>query len=220
MAGVIVAPVLEHVPKELEVPDWTLLRPSTPPTSASHTDLKKRIDALAKSLTFAHSRLQAQEAIIEGQTAQLVLQNMGMEAMNRTLHKKEKPKNSDRTAMFPKGFGRHATDLECIQQKRLLEDERKKSEVDKAARKVSKQTKKAAKDRLEEQWKEVCAVHEEAVDSWKARCERLKEGGAAAKDLPKKPKRVLKASLEEEHRGAQRDQGEDGSNDESESDEN
>jgi hypothetical protein len=44
----------------------------------------------------------------------------------------------------------------------------------------------------------VCVAHEEAVVSWKVRCEVLRENGTAAKNLPKKPKRVLKASLVEE----------------------
>jgi hypothetical protein len=140
---------------------------------------------------------------------------MGMEAMNHTLFEKEQPKNNDRAAMFPKNFGRHATDPEWVQQKRTLEDEGKQKEVDKAQRKVTKASKKARKVELEERWKAVCAAHEEAIVKWKAICKTLKGGGVVAKDLPKKPKHVLKASLVEE--SEDRDEG-GGSDEESDSD--
>ena len=42
-------------------------------------------------------------------------------------------------------------------------------------RKVRKASKKARKVELEERWKAVCVAHEEAVVSWKARCEVLRE---------------------------------------------
>ncbi len=84
--------------------------------------------------------------------------------------------------------------------------------MNKAQRKVTKASKKARKVELEERWKAVCIAHEEAVVNWKAQCEVLKKGGMAAKNLPKKPKRVLKASLVEEG-------NEVGSDEESDSDE-
>ena len=117
--------------------------------------------------------------------------------------------------MFPKNFGRHATDSEWVQQKRTLENEGKQKEVDKAQRKVTKAGKKARKVELEERWKAVCVAHEEAIVKWKATCETLKGSGVAAKNLPKKPKRVLKASLVEESEDG--DEG-GGSDEESESD--
>ena len=46
---------------------------------------------------------------------------------------------------------------------------------------------------LGHQWRDTYSF-----SSWKARCEVLREGGTAAKNLPNKPKRVLKASLVEE----------------------
>ncbi|KAL0956266.1 hypothetical protein HGRIS_002422 [Hohenbuehelia grisea] len=60
----------------------------------------------------------AQEAAMEGQSAQMVIQSMGMEKLNRTLHKKEKGKGSDKLILFPGGKGRHLTDDEVIRKKR------------------------------------------------------------------------------------------------------
>jgi hypothetical protein len=147
--------------------------------------------------SFLKDQVTAAKEIMSGQSGQLIVQNMGMQAMNRTLFEKEQPKTNNRTAMFPKGFGRHATDPQWVQQTLTLEDEGKQKEVDAAQRKVVKASKKAKKVELEERWKVICVAHEEAVVKWKAQCETLREGGMAAKNLPKKPKRILKASLVE-----------------------
>ncbi|KIK02681.1 hypothetical protein K443DRAFT_5957 [Laccaria amethystina LaAM-08-1] len=197
MEGIIKDPVIEHIPDELPLPDW------------------KRCNALAEALGHAKVQLAVAHEIMSGQSGQLIVQNMGMEAMHRTLFEKEQPKNNDRTAMFPKGFGRHATDPEWVQQKWTLEDEGKQKEVDKAQRKVTKAGKKARKVELEERWKAVCVAHEEAIVKWKAMCETFKGRGVAAKNLLKKPKRVLKVSLVEE--SEDEDEG-GGSDEESESD--
>jgi len=211
MTEIIKKPVIEYVPDELPVPDWSLLHPDAPLPSYTRNQLEERCQALAEALGYAKNRATAADEIMSGQSGQLIVQNMGMEAMNRTLFQKEQPKANDRAAMFPKGFGRHATEPEWIQQKRALEDETRQKEVDKAARKVTRASKKARKAELEERWKVVCVAHEEAVVNWKAQCEVLKKGGMAAKNLHKKPKRVLKASLVEEG-------NEDGSDEESDSD--
>ena len=73
---------------------------------------------------------------------------------------------------------------------------------------------KVRKVELEERWKAVCVTHEEAIVKWKATCEMLKGSGVVAKNLPKKPKCVLKVSLVEE--SEDRDEG-GGSDEESES---
>ena len=85
---------------------------------------------------------------MEGQGAQLIIQNMGMEQMNLTLHAKEKAKQTDRTVLFPGGKGRHLTDPELIVEKRKLEKERKEKELAKEKRKAAKANKKASKQQL------------------------------------------------------------------------
>ncbi|KIK01981.1 hypothetical protein K443DRAFT_97740, partial [Laccaria amethystina LaAM-08-1] len=215
MEGIIKDPVIEHIPDELPLPDWSLLCSKAPLPSYSRYNLEERCNALAEALGHAKVQLAVAHEIMSGQSGQLIVQNMGMEAMHRTLFEKEQPKNNDRTAMFPKGFGQHATDPEWVQQKWTLEDEGKQKEVNKAQRKVTKAGKKARKVELEERWKAVCVAHEEAIVKWKAMCETFKGRGVAAKNLPKKPKCVLKASLVEE--SEDEDEG-GGSDEESESD--
>ena len=44
----------------------------------------------------------------------------------------------------------------------------------------------------------MCGEHEKAINTWKEECDRLKAAGTLVKNLPKKPKRVLKVTLEKE----------------------
>jgi hypothetical protein len=106
---IVATPVLEHVLQEFEEPDWELLRGSRAPSSYSRAELEERCTALAESLRQAEKITACQNLINEGQNAQLVIQNMGMVAMVRTLHEKEKPKQTERSALFPDGNGRHLT---------------------------------------------------------------------------------------------------------------
>ncbi|PPQ74014.1 hypothetical protein CVT25_006178 [Psilocybe cyanescens] len=158
-------------------------------------------------------RMIVQELILEGQGAQLVIQNMGMEQMNLTLHAKERRNQSDRTVLFPGGQGRHLTNPELIAEKRRLENEKKEKELAKERRKAAKANKKALKQQLEERWKEVCHAHDAAVAAWEIECLRLKGIETATKDLPKKPKRVLKKSLVEKKAAGESDEEESESSD-------
>ncbi|KAJ7893698.1 hypothetical protein B0H14DRAFT_2559677 [Mycena olivaceomarginata] len=81
---------------------------------------------LEKGLLQAHRLLGAHEVISEGQNAQLILQNIGMDKMKQTLFEKEKPKKNDRSILFPGGKGRHLTDPEIITAKREMEHDKKR----------------------------------------------------------------------------------------------
>lgn len=197
MSKLIQKPVLEQVPGELPKPDWSLSSSTKPLSWYTRCELEGYCQAVSESLTKAKTQVVAQELIIEGQGAQLVVQNMGMEQMNRTLLAKEKTKQTDRTVLFPGGKGRHLTNHELIAEKRKLEDEKKSKELAKEKRKAAQANKKASKQQFDERWKEVCRLHDEAVAAWEVECRRLKAAGTVLKDIPKKPKRVLKASLME-----------------------
>jgi hypothetical protein len=59
----------------------------------------------------------------------------------------------------------------------------------------------------------VCQLHDEAVAAWEIKCLRLKGTGTAVKNLPKKPKQVLKASLGEREAAEESDKEESESDD-------
>jgi hypothetical protein len=55
--------------------------------------------------------------------------------------------------------------------------------------------------------------HQEAIEAWKAECDRLRAQNVCAKDLPTKPKRPLKPKLAVEDVGGSRDASDDDSSD-------
>ncbi|KAJ7929827.1 hypothetical protein B0H13DRAFT_1859311 [Mycena leptocephala] len=107
-----------------------------------------------------------------------------MDELKKALFEKEKGKKSDRSVLFPGGKGRHLTAPEVIAQKRTLKNAKVQEVTDKANKKAKKEARKAEKERLEVEWKEMLVKHAAEVD--------LKATGTKAKELPKRPKRPLK----------------------------
>lgn len=192
---IVAAPALEHVPQDFEEPDWDLFQRSRPLSSYSHAELEKKCTTLAESLRRAKRIMACQNLINEGQNAQLIIQNMGMEAMVRTMYEKEKPKQTERTALFPDGNGRHLTAPEFVELKRRQEDDKKKEEEEKKKRKEARVNKKALREQFNAQWKAEKAAHELAVKEWQEECNRLRRSGTRVKDLPKRPQRKTRAEL-------------------------
>ncbi|KAF9008263.1 hypothetical protein BDQ17DRAFT_1237090, partial [Cyathus striatus] len=130
--------------------------------------------------------------INERANAQLIVQNMAMDRLNRTLYQKENQKKSDRTVLFPGRLGRHLTDSELIQAKRACEEERKREETDKKRTKEERRRKKEEKDRSDEEWKQRVAAYKNTIKEWESECARLRAEGVLRKNLPKRPGRLLR----------------------------
>ena len=82
----IAPPVLENLP-ELPQPNWDLIYERIlPPTKE---DLANRCQELVESLHRAHDITVAQQVMLEGASAQLVIQHMTLEKLNESLHLKE-----------------------------------------------------------------------------------------------------------------------------------
>ena len=72
------------------------------------------------------------------------------------------------------------------------QNERQAAETaEKEQRQAGQKAKKAAKEALEAEWR-MLGDHQEAIEAWKAECDRLKAQNVHAKDLPAKPKHPLK----------------------------
>jgi hypothetical protein len=197
MAKHLTPPVVEHVPGELEYPEWSLLQYDAPLMSLPRSALEARCEALTESLERSRKIITAQQIINESSNAQLVIMNLANTKLNQSLHAKDAKKKNDRTIMYPGGKGRHLTAIEVIQQKRKLEEDKQKEEAEKEQRKVTKESRKVEKERLEQQWKEMLEAHAHEVAEWEKKCQTLREQRVLVKDLPKKPKRPLKPKLKE-----------------------
>ncbi|KAK6971391.1 hypothetical protein R3P38DRAFT_3609164 [Favolaschia claudopus] len=188
----IPAPVLERIPDQIVAPDWRVLDRQSSLENLPRSALEERCKALELQLQRSKHLNSAREAISVGQNAQLIVQNMTMNKLQKSLYEKEKGKKKDRILMFPGGKGRHLTADEVIEQKLALDQAKETEEAEKVAKKTRKEAKKVERAEIEEKWKEMLVVHAAAVEAWEWECVRLREAGTRAKDLPKKPRRPLK----------------------------
>ena len=146
MAKFIKPPVCEAIPPEIKAPDWSLLQCHYPLNLLSRNKLEEHASAMTESLECSQQLFEAQQVIIKGANAQLIMQNLAMDKVSLTPYKKEKKKKSDHTILFPGGKGRHLTDLELIQKKHKLEEERAQEEIKKERRKMAKDNKRMEKE--------------------------------------------------------------------------
>lgn len=193
----IPTPVLEGRPK-IAKPNWSLVQAADNLEQKTRRQLEADIRALTESLCRAQIWDRAQESVIEGANAQLVVQNMYCTKLNEALNTKEKEKNDDRTCLFPDGKGRHLTDPEFIKERADLTWEREEQAAAKEQRKLARDAKKKRKEAFEKLWTAKKADYDELVEGWKEECERLKAGGSKKKDLPPKPKMPLKSTVQAE----------------------
>lgn len=214
MAKFIKPPVCDQIPPEIEGPDWSLLQCHRPLNSYTRSGLEEHVSAMTESLERSRQLIAAQQVIIEGANAQMVVQNLAMDRVSLTLHEKEQKKKSDRTILFPGGKGRHLTDPELIQKKRELEEERVQEEIERKRRKMEKDNKKTEKEQLEVRWRAMIDEYEHAVGAWERGCQLLRAQGVLVKNLPKKPKRPLKPKLKNMEEGMAGDGADDEDDDE------
>ena len=63
---------------------------------------------------------------------------------------------------------------------------------EKDQRSKAQKLKRAARDACEDEWKQIKIRHDNTVSIWKTECVIMKVAGTQPKDLPTKPKRLLK----------------------------
>jgi hypothetical protein len=134
--------------------------------------------------------------------AQLVIQNAELIKFKQALEAKEKKKKSERTVLFPGGLGRYLTDLELTRELKDQDARKEAKTAEKAQRKVSQEAWKVAKAAADGDWKRVVAEHEKVVELWKANCTLLRLAGTNVKDLPTKPKWLLKPRVAKDMLGS------------------
>ena len=190
----IAAPVLEG-PPSIPNPDWSLLQSTSTTGYQSKSQLEARIDALTTNLALAQQHIHARDGIIEGAQAQLVIQDFLGEKQREALYAKENKKQKDKTALFPKGKGRHMTDVQFITELEQDDASRADELAAKTQRVKDREARKATKRALEAEWKATVESWKMAVDSWTAECRKLAEAKVPKKNWPKKPMRPAKPKL-------------------------
>ena len=186
-----ILPLLEHVPRHLPEPDWTLLKApiTTPSFYQSNSQLLQRVEELSINLDLAKQHLDAQKETKETNNAQLVIQYITLQKMNQTLHAKENKKKSKHTKLFTGGLGQHLTHVETITTVRANEEVWVLEKNQKEQRQKDRETKKAQK---EKEWKVTVEAYVVTVKEWEDECKRLMMEQMLKKNLPKKPARLVK----------------------------
>ncbi|KAJ7242241.1 hypothetical protein C8J57DRAFT_1084432 [Mycena rebaudengoi] len=97
----ILVPVIQHVPRSLPAPDWSLTS-SSPVKEGYKTrgQLEAQIKALQEQLGLAHQNVNVRDRMLEEANATMVFQNMGLRKTNEALHQQEEKAATDRARLF------------------------------------------------------------------------------------------------------------------------
>ncbi|KAF8876881.1 hypothetical protein CPB84DRAFT_1736288 [Gymnopilus junonius] len=189
----IIDPILESMPP-LQAPDWTLAYQS-PNSQKTRQQLQEENGVLRTNLQMAHIHVHAQDGIIEGAHATMVVQNIHLRKLNGALYAKETDKSSDRTFTIDTSKATVYTKDDI--RNGIYEKQQRKAAAaaEKKSRQDARVAKKGARAKLEEEWKAIKVRHEKAVELWKLDCEKRASEGVLKKDMPKKPKLQRKPKL-------------------------
>ncbi|KAF8154642.1 hypothetical protein B0H34DRAFT_799403 [Crassisporium funariophilum] len=127
------------------------------------------------------------DGIIEGSNATMVIQDMHLRKLNGALHGKETGRTSTRTLVVDASKGQIYLG-DAIRAGIFEQEERKKERA--AAKRLKadgRAAKKEAQAKVEEKWKRIKILHNEADKVWKGECDRLASEGVPKKKWPKGP---------------------------------
>ena len=203
----IAAPVLEG-PLHIPLPDWSLQKRSDSKIWKSRRQLENEISELKNNLTIAEMHSHAQDSIIQGAHAQLVVQDLHLRKLNVALNTNEGKKKNERAILF-EGKGQLFTSDAFFKK---VEDQKAQKEAA-AAKKISsaasRAVRKEAQANLDAEWIRLKKTHEEATNAWKLTCGSLKEQRIPKKNWPKAPTRPRKPKLPSNHADGDDDEPDD-----------
>ncbi|KAJ7208787.1 hypothetical protein C8J57DRAFT_1151481, partial [Mycena rebaudengoi] len=191
----ILVPVIQHVPRSLPAPDWSLTS-SSPVKEGYKTrgQLEAQIKALQEQLGLAHQNVNVRDRMLEEANATMVFQNMGLRKTNEALHQQEEKAATDRARLF-KGKAQCLSSDEFFAAVQEMEAGRKAKEAGKEAKRVQRQRRKELKEEIEREWAEMKRQHAVLVGEWEAECSELLKAGVKKNRLPPKPKLGKKPQL-------------------------
>ncbi|KAJ7722617.1 hypothetical protein B0H16DRAFT_348353, partial [Mycena metata] len=184
----IIAPVIQHVPRSIKAPDWTLLASDGAEEGyKSRNQLENEIAALQKQLALARQNVVVRDNIIEEANATMIFQNVGLKKMKEALHQQEEKAATDRARLF-KGRAQVLSSDEFTNQVKDMNTAKKLKDAGKEAKRVARERKKELREELEKEWAQMKERHVAAVEIWSQECSELLAAKTKKKDLPPKPK--------------------------------
>jgi len=179
----IAAPVLEAVP-QLHHPDWSLAYGNPAVTPKTYQDLQEENELLKKHLQQAYILSRAQNGIIEGSSATMVIQNIHLCKLNSALYGKETEKTSKHTLVIDTRKGQvYSEDAIC----EGIFMQKEKKEGSSSWKADGRAARKDMQAKPKDEWKRMKIIHDEAMKFWKADCDKLASEGVPKKNWPKTP---------------------------------
>ncbi|KAH8105701.1 hypothetical protein DFH11DRAFT_1550212 [Phellopilus nigrolimitatus] len=167
--------------RNLPAPDWSVLKPME--NQFPHSVAK---DGIA-----------ARDAQIEGDRAQMIIQNLYLTKQQEALHAKEKKKakTNESIKLFPEGKGRHLTSKAFLRLKHEQELRKREEKVSSKRRKKARLAGKAKKALESAAWEAECEKHAKEMERWQQETDELKARNTPKSDLRPRPKRRLKRDV-------------------------
>ncbi|KAJ7765178.1 hypothetical protein B0H16DRAFT_1310185 [Mycena metata] len=207
----ILPPVIQHVPRIITAPDWSLATPGPSGEGwKARSQLENELAAVRQQLALAQKNVQIRDHMLEEANATMVFQNLGSKRMNEALHQQEEKAATDRAKLF-KGRAQCLSSDEFFDAVKSVEEGRKAKAAGKESKKVERERKKERRAELEKEWQAMKTGHLAAVEAWSKDCADLLQNGTRKKDLPAKPKLGKKPQLpvvEEEEESDEEDMAE------------
>ncbi|KAJ7704688.1 hypothetical protein B0H16DRAFT_1828200 [Mycena metata] len=169
----IIAPVIQHVPRLIKAPDWTLTA-----SDGAEEGYKK---------TAAWQNVVVRDNIIEEANAMMIFQNMGLKKMKEALHQQEEKAATDRARLF-KGRAQVLSSDEFTNQVKDMNAAKKLKDAGKEVKRITREGKKELREELEKEWAQMKERHIAVVEIWSQECSELLAAKTKKKDLPPKPK--------------------------------
>ncbi|KAJ2923329.1 hypothetical protein H1R20_g13762, partial [Candolleomyces eurysporus] len=188
----VIAPVLENLPP-LPQPDWSLAKRA--PAYRTYQQLKQENEELRTSLERAAVINRAQDAVIEGAHATMVVQNLHLMKLNGALHGKEKERTSNRTLVIDSSKGQVYSTTEVLEGLRLAATKKQDEAEQKRLRADARAAKRDAQAKVDGEWARIKDQHEKNTADWKVACENCQRDGIPRKEWPNKPTRPRKPTL-------------------------
>ncbi|KAJ6453622.1 hypothetical protein C8R47DRAFT_1083368 [Mycena vitilis] len=163
------APVIQHVPRAVETPNWTLSSPDTAGMAyKTRGQLEAENDELQRQLKLVHLNVTVRDNILEETNATMVLQNVGLKKMKEVLHQQEEKAVTDRAQLFK---GR----AQCLSNGEFADQ--------------------GEGGGLEKEWARMRERRAAEAEAWSKTCSTLLTAKTKKKDLPPKPKLGKKPQL-------------------------
>lgn len=135
-------------------------------TQKTKPEMENHIEELVHKLETTQMLVAVQNSIIEGQQAQLVLQNLQLVKQNEVLHVKENTRENDHTKIFLGGRGCHLTGDDFHEAQVETEREKRAKEAVKELRKNKKAFQKKRKEEIDKLWRQRNDEYQSTVEKW------------------------------------------------------